>query len=409
MASFNCKMCGGTIDYNASDRVITCEYCGCKYSIEEAKKSLQDGVADNNYDNSIKLNPELENLYSLARRAKENDDEALAAKYYEQITLQNPDDWEAVFFASFFRFQSIKIAEIRSTVSKFHNLSISVLDIIKKNALKIPDVSSAISEITYEYFELMEMLYSNSYKHYGNKLCTNEPREDFERDDCIEYLSTHKEIAYSAIAFGDKIDKIFPEEHNQAIECWKFGSEYLYYWIKFENAYMPLTERHKFNRKWSNSGNYKESDFEESNIEELVAIKDFLKYYEKIVETCGELDEEIVEQKNKLLEYQNKVVISINNYKQEWLREKSSLINNEKEKNDIHNGQGNKVSVACIVWGLILLIGGINIGGFLEIAFLVYAAIGDNDAFFCFVFGTVFIVLGLIFGIKLLKKAKRKQ
>jgi hypothetical protein len=44
-------------------------------------------------ENSAKL----DNLYKAARRAKEEGNIAQAFKYYEQIVLENSDNWEANF------------------------------------------------------------------------------------------------------------------------------------------------------------------------------------------------------------------------------------------------------------------------------------------------------------------------
>ena len=33
MAVFKCKMCGGYLNYNDIDTVVTCEYCGVKQTI----------------------------------------------------------------------------------------------------------------------------------------------------------------------------------------------------------------------------------------------------------------------------------------------------------------------------------------------------------------------------------------
>ena len=40
----------------------------------------------------------IDNLYQLARRARANGDGESAKNYYAQIILENPNDWEAVFY-----------------------------------------------------------------------------------------------------------------------------------------------------------------------------------------------------------------------------------------------------------------------------------------------------------------------
>ena len=78
MKKMTCEMCGST-DLVKQDGVFVCQSCGCKYSVEEAKKMMIEGTV------KIDSSDELKNLYALARRAKESEDYENAAKYYEQI------------------------------------------------------------------------------------------------------------------------------------------------------------------------------------------------------------------------------------------------------------------------------------------------------------------------------------
>ena len=47
----------------------------------------------------VDTSQELENLYTLARRASDEEDQDSAAKYYEMILLRDPDSWEANFYS----------------------------------------------------------------------------------------------------------------------------------------------------------------------------------------------------------------------------------------------------------------------------------------------------------------------
>lgn len=76
--------------------LFVCQHCGTKYSVEEAKKMMIEGTVK--IDNTDKLN----NLYHLARRAKLENNEKNACKYYEMILLEDPTSWEASFYAVYF-------------------------------------------------------------------------------------------------------------------------------------------------------------------------------------------------------------------------------------------------------------------------------------------------------------------
>lgn len=89
MKQFVCEMCGGT-DLQKEDGVFVCKSCGCKYSMEEARKLMVEVDADSS--------KRLSNLYERARKSLEVDDLEHAAEYYKQILDEVPSDWEAYFY-----------------------------------------------------------------------------------------------------------------------------------------------------------------------------------------------------------------------------------------------------------------------------------------------------------------------
>lgn len=84
-----CEMCNSN-EVIKQNGVFVCQHCGTKYSVEEAKKMMIEGTVK--IDNTDKLN----NLYHLARRAKLENNEKNACKYYEMILLEDPTSWEIV-------------------------------------------------------------------------------------------------------------------------------------------------------------------------------------------------------------------------------------------------------------------------------------------------------------------------
>lgn len=104
MKKLTCEMCGST-DFLKADGVFVCQSCSTKYSVEEAKKMMNEdsgtvGAAQLKVaaENSAKL----DNLYKAARRAKEDDNVTQAFKYYEEIALEDSNSWEANFFVAFY-------------------------------------------------------------------------------------------------------------------------------------------------------------------------------------------------------------------------------------------------------------------------------------------------------------------
>lgn len=66
MKRLTCEMCGST-DFIKQDGVFVCQTCGCKYSIEEAKKMMVEGTVDVS-GSTVKVDNErkIENLRTLA-------------------------------------------------------------------------------------------------------------------------------------------------------------------------------------------------------------------------------------------------------------------------------------------------------------------------------------------------------
>ena len=81
-----CEACGST-DIVKQDGLFVCQYCGCKYTVEEIKKILIEG--------SIKVDEseKVKNWYRLAEDAYANSNWNEAYLYYLKVLEVRPDDW----------------------------------------------------------------------------------------------------------------------------------------------------------------------------------------------------------------------------------------------------------------------------------------------------------------------------
>lgn len=101
MKQLTCEMCGNT-DLIKQDGVFVCQFCGCKYSVEEAKKMMIEGSVDVSgstikVDNSAFVQKYLAN----ARRAKDKTDWEEVEKYYNMVEQNDPQNIEAIFYSSY--------------------------------------------------------------------------------------------------------------------------------------------------------------------------------------------------------------------------------------------------------------------------------------------------------------------
>ena len=101
MKQLTCEMCGSA-DLMKQDGVFVCQSCGCKYSVEEAKRMMIEGSVDVSgstvkVDNSAFVEKYLQN----ARRAKMKEDWEETEKYYNMVEQNAPQNIEAVFYSSY--------------------------------------------------------------------------------------------------------------------------------------------------------------------------------------------------------------------------------------------------------------------------------------------------------------------
>mgnify|MGYP007097360640 FL=1 len=163
-------MCGGT-DLIKQDGVFVCQYCGTKYSVEEARKMMIDGTVDVQgtvkIDNSAFVQKYLEN----ARRAYSKEDWEEVEKYYNMVEQNSPNNMEAVFFSSFGKAMlSLTDNEYFKREQKFGvlNRSISVInDYFEVSGENKEEVLRKISDA-------IEKMYSVTFV-YGTE--TNQPTQ----------------------------------------------------------------------------------------------------------------------------------------------------------------------------------------------------------------------------------------
>lgn len=97
-----CTQCGGQIEVDDSKEAGICQFCGTAFITE---KVIHQFVTQNNFAGAtfnIQGGVDIENLYTLARRAVEANNKDDVLKYYGQIRERDPDDWESTFFYAWF-------------------------------------------------------------------------------------------------------------------------------------------------------------------------------------------------------------------------------------------------------------------------------------------------------------------
>lgn len=100
MKPLRCEMCNSP-DIIKQDDFFVCRHCGTKFSVEGAKKRIDDvvdiGGSVVNADNSDFVQKCLQN----ARRAKEKEDWDETEKYYNLVEQNDPANIEAIFYSAY--------------------------------------------------------------------------------------------------------------------------------------------------------------------------------------------------------------------------------------------------------------------------------------------------------------------
>lgn len=100
MKQLTCEMCGST-DLLKQDGVFVCQSCGCKYSVEEAKRMMIEGTVDVQGTVKIDNSAFVEKYLQNARRAKEKEDWEEVEKYYNMVEQNDPNNIEAIFYSAY--------------------------------------------------------------------------------------------------------------------------------------------------------------------------------------------------------------------------------------------------------------------------------------------------------------------
>lgn len=148
MKKLTCEMCGST-DLIKDSGVFVCQTCGCKYTVEEAKKMMIEGTVDVSgstvkVDTSDKLN----NLIVLATRARKEGNTSEAKKYYEMALVEDPTNLETAFYSSYYKVMDGTVGQLPENLNNFTNRAASLLEEVFSGSVHGSGVDMANDFIT---------------------------------------------------------------------------------------------------------------------------------------------------------------------------------------------------------------------------------------------------------------------
>ncbi len=96
MKQLVCEMCGST-DLIKDDGVFVCQSCGCKYSVEEAKRMMVEGVVEVQGTVKVDNTQLIDNYLSMAQNAADLNNYSEAEHYANKALELEPANWAALY------------------------------------------------------------------------------------------------------------------------------------------------------------------------------------------------------------------------------------------------------------------------------------------------------------------------
>lgn len=238
MKALTCEMCGST-NLIKEGGVFVCQSCGTKYSVEDAKKMMVEGTVDVKGTVKVDTSDELNNLYEIARRAKDSDNSENATKYYDMILVKDPSSWEANFYVVYYKAMSCTIGQISSAGNSVMNCLPSVLDLVESNVAD-DEKENVLKEIQARCVIIAHML-------GGAALSTYLDTDAKYRSDYLGDLGD-RVLAASGVDFalGDLLEERYKGKYSAlSVDAWKDSIEVYQMYSNQLPSYIDLSGMQK--------------------------------------------------------------------------------------------------------------------------------------------------------------------
>ena len=97
MKKLICEMCGDA-NLIKDNGVFVCQSCGCKYTFEEAKKMMIDGIVEVTGTVKVDNTEQIENMLVNARRLYKDERFKEAQTLYQQVLAVDRNNVEAILY-----------------------------------------------------------------------------------------------------------------------------------------------------------------------------------------------------------------------------------------------------------------------------------------------------------------------
>ena len=180
-------------------------------------------------ENAVKL----EKLFKAARNARDTSDAKTAIKHYEEISMLEPNSWEALFYLVILKTETVKYGEISNSAISVLNCLPKVFEIVNNTITDETKKKEIVREIVDQCNETTVWLVTVSGKYYNEltsnnlsfDLMTAAVRADAKRNARYESAKRMANIGNIMCICGNLIEQYFDLNdvfyQNLAVKCWK--------------------------------------------------------------------------------------------------------------------------------------------------------------------------------------------
>jgi hypothetical protein len=236
-------MCGGT-DLIKEEGIFVCQTCGCKYSVEEAKRMMVEGTVDVRGTVKVDNTAFVEKYLANARRAKQKEDWEETEKYYNMVEQNDPSNIEAIFYSSYGKAKSSLVeSDLYKRQAAFKVLTncVSLID-DNYSIEKEDDEKETIKQISADIFAMACSQYVYNYKKNGHGVVVS--------SDKLQTVTLFNNLGSAFVTSLEHIIAKYPQGDNRTIFFYEIATQHIDFIIKNGSLAHPsilkekLTELH---------------------------------------------------------------------------------------------------------------------------------------------------------------------
>lgn len=228
MKQLTCEMCGSA-DLVKQDGLFVCQNCGCKYSVEEAKKMMVEGTVEVTGTVAIDQGPELEKYLQLATNAERIKNWDSVDEYAEKALLVSPEEPLAWFYKAeaavdkvskddpteSLKTQVNAVNAIRNAIDYYEKKLSSQKPFTTREAVTLLQLRKLPKDLTYSSWEkCLEVYVQMDYAH-------RQPSIDALKADVNQGKALIKQACMLIDKHHEKINEAYKEEFKNNPEVYE--------------------------------------------------------------------------------------------------------------------------------------------------------------------------------------------